>query len=371
MTNPLRERHLEDNKRICGDRTMHRLLRRSSPRGWWSPKLPEGRMQSGKLLQQDGYPGGIRPGYHQFNANREAEQLGWNLVKYPSRMKGVDVEDGNMERKHRAFLRQSVVIRVVIKKVVHNRDCAGRGIKAQDLDNGASILANTSESHGGDLIIQRYDQSDWRVGLFQCLYSFKGARQVRGQARLPKSKASVIKEVDSEERHNAIEADLLIAKKGTQRGETSVESSIPCSHGGRALVVKGAEEVENAEANSKYQDRAEGQRPKNFIRLVSTGFSSKIAESEGLQVDAGVLDQGTKYTVCDTVPFLLRGVGGKGDGEDASNFAFSTPKRMGEVEYPSSLTYPAEELCISSVTLRRKLIEDNSCQILTIGDQYY
>ncbi|RRT32604.1 hypothetical protein B296_00051220 [Ensete ventricosum] len=43
-----------------------------------------------------------------------------------------------------------------------------------------------------------------------------------------------------------------------RRGGTSVESSIPCSHGGRALVVKGAEEVENAKANSKYQDRAEG-----------------------------------------------------------------------------------------------------------------
>ncbi|RWV94919.1 hypothetical protein GW17_00042503, partial [Ensete ventricosum] len=38
-----------------------------------------------------------------------------------------------------------------------------------------------------------------------------------------------------------------------RRGGTSVESSIPCSHGGRALVVKGAEEVENAKANSKYQ----------------------------------------------------------------------------------------------------------------------
>ncbi|RWW16448.1 hypothetical protein GW17_00019670 [Ensete ventricosum] len=43
-----------------------------------------------------------------------------------------------------------------------------------------------------------------------------------------------------------------------RRCETSVESSIPCSQGGRALVVKGAEEVENAEANSKYQDKAEG-----------------------------------------------------------------------------------------------------------------
>ncbi|RRT53063.1 hypothetical protein B296_00023636 [Ensete ventricosum] len=60
-----------------------------------------------------------------------------------------------------------------------------------------------------------------------------------------------------------------------RRGGTSVESSIPCSYGGRALVVKGAEEVKNAEANSKYQDKAEGQRLWNFIRPVSTSFSSK------------------------------------------------------------------------------------------------
>ncbi|RWW73681.1 hypothetical protein BHE74_00018424 [Ensete ventricosum] len=56
-------------------------------------------------------------------------------------------------------------------------------------------------------------------------------------------------------------------------GRTSVESSIPCSHGGRVLVIKGGEEVENAETNSKYQNRAKGQRSMNFI---------KIAESEGL-----------------------------------------------------------------------------------------
>ncbi|RZR91974.1 hypothetical protein BHM03_00020164 [Ensete ventricosum] len=38
---------------------------------------------------------------------------------------------------------------------------------------------------------------------------------------------------------------------------------------------KGAEEVENTEANFKYQDRAEGQRPRNFIRPVSMSFSSR------------------------------------------------------------------------------------------------
>ncbi|RWW33627.1 hypothetical protein BHE74_00001108 [Ensete ventricosum] len=55
------------------------------------------------------------------------------------------------------------------------------------------------------------------------------------------------------------------------RGETFVESSIPCSHGGRALVVKQAEEVENVEANSKYYDKAEDQMPRNFIKLASIG----------------------------------------------------------------------------------------------------
>ncbi|RWW24314.1 hypothetical protein BHE74_00033939 [Ensete ventricosum] len=59
------------------------------------------------------------------------------------------------------------------------------------------------------------------------------------------------------------------------KGRISVESSIPCSHGGRVLVVKGDEKVENVGANSKYQDKAEGQRPRNFIRPKSVGFSSR------------------------------------------------------------------------------------------------
>ncbi|RWV77805.1 hypothetical protein GW17_00061323, partial [Ensete ventricosum] len=125
-----------------------------------------------------------------------------------------------------------------------------------------------------------------------------GGRKGRGSddesrgTQLPKSKASVRKEVDSEECHSAIETDLPIAKNGRRckatdsrviglavpwyrRGRTSMESSIRCSHGGKALVVKGAKEVENAKANSKYQDRAKGQRPDNFKRPVSTSFSSK------------------------------------------------------------------------------------------------
>ena len=66
-----------------------------------------------------------------------------------------------------------------------------------------------------------------------------------------KKKKSLI-EVDSEECHNAVETDLPIAKKRSrcevtnsramgiivswyQRGKTFVESSIPCSPGGRVI----------------------------------------------------------------------------------------------------------------------------------------
>ncbi|RRT55192.1 hypothetical protein B296_00006935 [Ensete ventricosum] len=55
--------------------------------------------------------------------------------------------------------------------------------------------------------------------------------------------------------------------KDKAEGGTSVESSIPCSHGERALVIQGAEEVENAKANSKYQDRAEMQRPMSWTAM--------------------------------------------------------------------------------------------------------
>ncbi|RRT33350.1 hypothetical protein B296_00057658 [Ensete ventricosum] len=106
------------------------------------------------------------------------------------------------------------------------------------------VIASTSESHGGDLIIQRYDRSDRRVGLLQWSHSLKGARQVRGRSRvkllgghnsveasgrkgrgsddessgaqLPRSKVSVRKEVDSEEHHSVAKVDLLIAKEGMQ-----------------------------------------------------------------------------------------------------------------------------------------------------------
>ncbi|RWW70191.1 hypothetical protein BHE74_00022138 [Ensete ventricosum] len=57
----------------------------------------------------------------------------------------------------------------------------------------------------------------------------------------------------SEWRRRATGSSFMgLAAPWYRSGATSMELLIPCSHGGRALVLKGAEEVENAEANSKY-----------------------------------------------------------------------------------------------------------------------
>ncbi|RRT66838.1 hypothetical protein B296_00039801 [Ensete ventricosum] len=131
-------------------------------------------------------------------------------------------------------------------------------------------------------------------GYLLCLsWWSKGVRKRQVQRGLAIQKPSVgHKKVDLEECYSAAEMDLPITKKGSRceatdsnamgmvvrwycKGGTSMESSIPCSHEGRALVVKGIEKVENTKANSKYQDKAEGQRSENFIRPVLMGFSSK------------------------------------------------------------------------------------------------
>ncbi|RZR93994.1 hypothetical protein BHM03_00022597 [Ensete ventricosum] len=85
------------------------------------------------------------------------------------------------------------------------------------------------------------------------MYKVAGTQTARYLAVLPKiDRQQPIKgEID----HSSV---MGLAAPWYRRGGISVESSIPCSHGGRALVVKGTVEVENAEANSKYQDKDEG-----------------------------------------------------------------------------------------------------------------
>ncbi|RRT31396.1 hypothetical protein B296_00058219 [Ensete ventricosum] len=97
-----------------------------------------------------------------------------------------------------------------------------------------SQITSTSESHGGDLIIQspatRWQRPCMRVTIYLSIDQEEllgghsgveaGGRKGRGSddksggAQLPKSKALVRKEVDSEEHHSVAEADLPIAKEG-------------------------------------------------------------------------------------------------------------------------------------------------------------
>ncbi|RZR79748.1 hypothetical protein BHM03_00005554 [Ensete ventricosum] len=120
--------------------------------------------------------------------------------------------------------------------------------------------ASIRESHGVDLIIQRYDRSDWSVGLLQCLYSLKGARQVRGQGRRRDFRGVI--------------DPLLSWRKsvGRKRGRGCGE------YKGKLQVPRQGEMTEAKELHKTGVD----------------GLLIKIAESEGLRVDAGMLDQETK-----------------------------------------------------------------------------
>ncbi|RWV83925.1 hypothetical protein GW17_00054403 [Ensete ventricosum] len=78
-----------------------------------------------------------------------------------------------------------------------------------------------------------------------------------------------------------------------RRGGTSVESLIPCSHGGRALVIRGRG---GGECRGKLQIPRHGGKTE-VMKLYKTGvdkFLIKIAENERLRVDAGMLNQETK-----------------------------------------------------------------------------
>ncbi|RRT34807.1 hypothetical protein B296_00053954 [Ensete ventricosum] len=113
-----------------------------------------------------------------------------------------------------------------------------------------------------------------------------GGRKGRGSddessgAQLPKSKVTVRKEVDSEEHHNIVEADLPIMKEGMHMQGNRYHKR---DQGGGKCIGK---------LHVPRQDgRAEA---KELHKTDVDGLLIKIAESEKLQVDAGVLDQGMK-----------------------------------------------------------------------------
>ncbi|RZS02627.1 hypothetical protein BHM03_00032698 [Ensete ventricosum] len=223
-----------------------------------------------------------------------------------------------------AMVPQRRVFRVCASKLASDESLGHQHIGAV-YHRGRSQIASISESHRGDLIIQRYDRSDWRVRLLQCSHSLKGARQVRGQGRVvergeeattspvglshPKAKRRLERRwtqrsttvpqrriYRSRRKGRRCEATdsraMGLVAPWYRRGGTSVESS--SSHGGRALVVKRGRG--GGECIGKLQVPIQGRRAKakELHKTGVDGILIKIAENEGLWVDTGVLDQGTK-----------------------------------------------------------------------------
>ncbi|RRT66142.1 hypothetical protein B296_00002553 [Ensete ventricosum] len=168
---------------------------------------------------------------------------------------------------------------------------------------GRSHIASNSESHGGDLIIQRYNRSGWRVGLLQCSHSFKGARQVRGQGRMriyrSRRKGRRCKTTDSR----------AMGLAGPWIGNAMV----PHRRDFREVIdplLSWRESIGRKRSRGGGEYRGKLQVPRQGGRaeaeeLHKTGVDGlliKIAESEGLQVDTGVLDQGTNQV---TLPSQL------------------------------------------------------------------
>ncbi|RWV81516.1 hypothetical protein GW17_00057054 [Ensete ventricosum] len=116
-----------------------------------------------------------------------------------------------------AMVSQRRVFRVCALKLASDESLGHQPMGAV-YHRARSQIASTSESHGGDLIIQRYDQSGWRVGLLQCSHSLKRAWQVRGQGRVVERGEKV---TTSPVGHSYPKVKRRFEKKWTQRSTTA------------------------------------------------------------------------------------------------------------------------------------------------------
>ncbi|RWW48728.1 hypothetical protein BHE74_00045178 [Ensete ventricosum] len=134
----------------------------------------------------------------------------------------------------------------------------------------------------------------------------QGSDDESSGAQLPKSKASVRNEVDSEEHHSAAEVDLPIAKgcrcKSTDSRAMGLaaswyaEAELLWSHRSLALI-EGEHWSKRGRGGGECRDKLQVPRQdgrakaKELHKTGVDGLLIKITESEGLRVDAGVLDK--------------------------------------------------------------------------------
>ncbi|RRT48623.1 hypothetical protein B296_00010693, partial [Ensete ventricosum] len=92
-------------------------------------------------------------------------------------------------------------------------------IEAQDLDNGAPILAKAArelDNFSTHIHLRELELLGGHSGVEAGGRKGRESDDESSGAQLPKNKASVRKEVDSEEHHSDVESDLPIAKEGIQ-----------------------------------------------------------------------------------------------------------------------------------------------------------
>ncbi|RZR96870.1 hypothetical protein BHM03_00025987, partial [Ensete ventricosum] len=105
----------------------------------------------------------------------------------------------NMEWRHRAFLGQN------------KESFEAHASYLRDAFDGVTKVIQLVEAKLGSGYLSMGQEDAEAGGRKERRSDYKS-----GGAQLPKSKASVRKDVDSEEHHSAVEADLPIAKEGTQ-----------------------------------------------------------------------------------------------------------------------------------------------------------
>ncbi|RZR74021.1 hypothetical protein BHM03_00031135 [Ensete ventricosum] len=196
-------------------------------------------------------------GHHQLNVNQGAKQLGWNLiVSKPhegSRRPYRPVRTGPTADRYadRSLSGSTAKIdhRRLIKGEIDHRRLIGEE-KGKKKKKKKKYIARAPSLPTGR-----------PCTLVACGSPANRCRpRVAREPSLPLGRPQALAARGERDQGNvAMDSSVMgMAASWYHRGETSVETSIPCSHEGRALVVNGAKNMENVKANPSTKTRLKG-----------------------------------------------------------------------------------------------------------------
>ncbi|RRT35345.1 hypothetical protein B296_00050296 [Ensete ventricosum] len=172
---------------------------------------------------------------------------------------------------------------------------------------GRILSASTKGSHGGDLIIQRYNRNDWRNTKVMKQVVERGEEATTSLEGLSYPKAKPRLERRWTRRSVIVPQRRIyrLRRKGHRCKATDSRAMVPQRRDFRGVIdlwLSWRESVGRKRGRGGGECRGKLQVPKQGGRaeakeLHKTGVNGlliKIAENEGLRIDARVLDQGTK-----------------------------------------------------------------------------